>query len=146
MECPSEAFRESILSVGPSLQQEEIIIGPASDWSSVMVPYVPICIRTLDGRIRVTRRIVEIEPHEVCGAMPIQVRTNNTKLGHYSTIRIAHLKQLPANPRFRLFEECESAKPLSRKCPIEKCQRCWGYHSTRNYVKGQRCVKYSSTH
>ena len=70
MECASDALRESILGVGPSLQKEEITIEPASDWTSVMVPHVPTCIRTLDRRIEVTREMMKAECQAVCGVTP----------------------------------------------------------------------------
>ena len=146
IECASDALRETILSVGASLQKEDITIEPASDWTSVMVPHVPVNIRTLDGRIVVTSEMVKTECQSVCGVAPIQARPNDIKLGQYSTSWIVHFKQAPANLKFRLFDESGPAIPFSRKRPIEQCQRCWGYHSTRNCVKGQRCVKCSGTH
>ena len=72
MECASDSLRESILGVGPSLQKKEIKIEPASDWISVMVPHVPICIRTLDGRIENAREMVKAECQIVCGVTPIE--------------------------------------------------------------------------
>ena len=146
MECASDALSESLLGIGPPFQKEKITIEPSSDWTSVMVPHVPICIRKLDGRIEVTREMVKAECQVVCGVIPIQVRPSETKLGSYSASWIVHFKQAPANLRFRLFDESGPAIPFSRKRPIEQCQRCWGYHSTRNCVKGQRCEKFSGTH
>ena len=146
MECASDALRETILRVGPSFQQENITIEPASDWTSVIVPHVPIYIRTMGGRIEVTREMVMAECQANCGVTPIQVRPNYVKMGQYSTSWIVHFKQVPANLKFRLFDESGPAIPFSRKRPIEQCQRCWGYHSIRNCVKGLRCEKCSGTH
>lgn len=146
IECTSDALRETILRVGPSFQKENIIIEPASDWTSVIVPHVPIYIRTMGGRIEVTKDMIMAECQAVCGVTPIQVRPNYVKIGQYSTSWIIHFKQVPANLKFRLFDESGPAIPFSRRRPIEQCQRCWGYHSTRTCVKGLRCEICSGTH
>lgn len=36
--------------------------------------------------------------------------------------------------------------PFFRRRPIGQYKCCWGYHSTRAYVKRQRCEKCSGTH
>lgn len=146
MECASDALRETILRVGPSFNKEDITIEPASDWTSVIVPHVPLYIRTMSGRIEVTRDMVMAECQANCGVTPVQVRPNYVKIGQYSTSWIVHFKQVPANLKFRLFDESGPALPFSRRRPIEQCQRCWGFHSTRNCVKGLRCDKCSGTH
>ena len=146
IECASDALRETILRVGPSFQKEDMAIEPASNWTSVIIPHVPLYIRTMDGRLEVTNEMVKSECQAVCGVTPIQVRPNYVKLGQYSTSWIIHFKQVPANLKFRLFDESGPAMKFSRKRPIEQCQRCWGYHSTRTCVKGQRCEKCSETH
>ena len=146
IECASDALREAILRVGSSFQKENIIIEPASDWTSVIVPHVPIYIRTMGGRIEVTREMIMAECQAVCGVTPIQVRPNYVKTGQYSTSWIIHFKQVPANLKFRLFDESGPSIRFSRRRPIEQCQRCWGYHSTRTCVKGLRCESCSGTH
>ena len=90
--------------------------------------------------------MVKSECQAFCGVTPVQVRPNYVKLGQYSTSWIIQFKQVPANLKFRLFDESGPAIPFSRKRPIEQCQRCWGYQSTRTCVKGQRCQRCSGSH
>ena len=73
MECASDALRESILGVGPSLQKEEITIEPASDWTSAMVTHISTCVRILDRRVEASSEMVKIECQAACGVTPIQV-------------------------------------------------------------------------
>lgn len=146
IECASDALRETILGVSSSFQKDGIKIEPASDWTSVIVPHVPLFIKTLDQRITVTNEMVKTECQSVCGVTPVQVRPNKVKIGQYFTSWIVHFKQVPANLKFRLFDESGPAIPFSRRRPIEQCQRCWGFHSTRSCVKGQRCERCSGAH
>ena len=146
IECASDALRETILRVGPSFHKENMTIEPASDWTSVIVPHVPLYIRTMNERLEVTSEMIKTECQAVCGVTPIQVCLNCVKSGQYSTSWIIHFKQVPANLKFRLFDESGPAMPFSRRRPIEQCQRCWGYHSTRTCVKGLRCEKFSGSH
>ena len=92
IECASDALRETILRMGPSFNKENITIEPASDWTSVIVPHVPLYIRTISGRIEVTRDMVMAECQVNCGVTPVQVRPNNVKIGQYSTSWIVHFK------------------------------------------------------
>lgn len=79
--CASDALGETILKVGPSFRKENIIIEPASDCTSVILPHMPIYIRTMSGRFEVTRDMIMMECQEVCGVTPTQVRLNYVKIG-----------------------------------------------------------------
>ena len=96
--------------------------------------------------ILVTIEMVKKECQAVCGALPIHVRPTETKLGQYSTSWIIHFQQKPANTKFRLFDESGPAIPFSRRRPIEQCQRCWGFHTTRSCTRSQRCGRCGGTH
>ncbi|KAI0991582.1 hypothetical protein K3495_g16605, partial [Podosphaera aphanis] len=54
IECASDALRESILGVAPSFEKDNTTIEAASDWTSVIVPHVPLYIKTMDSRLTVT--------------------------------------------------------------------------------------------
>lgn len=71
--------------MGPFFQRGNIIIEPASDWTSVIVPYLPIYIGTIGGRNEVTKDMIMTECQAVCGVTPILVRPNHVKIVQYST-------------------------------------------------------------
>lgn len=146
IEYTSGALRESMLRVGSSMEMEKVTIKSSSEWMSVIVPHVPLFIRTLDGSIEVTSEMVKMECQAVYGVTSIQVRPNKFKLGQYSTSWIVHFKQVPTNLKFRLFDESGPAMPFSRRRPIEQFQRCWGFHSTRNCTRELRCERCSDKH
>ncbi|KAI0996223.1 hypothetical protein K3495_g11956 [Podosphaera aphanis] len=139
IECASDVPRESILRVASALEKDNLTIEAASNWTSVIVPHVPLFIRTLDCRLAVTKEMVIKEYESACGVTPVQVRPNNVKEGQYTTSWIIHFKQKPANLKFRLFEESGPTMPFVRRRPIEQCQKCWDFHATRSCVKGSRC-------
>lgn len=149
-ECASDALRESILRVASSFQKENAKIEPASEWSSVLVPNVPIHIRSLEGNrivnTLVTDEIVARECTTVAGAAPVQLRPMKIKLGQFTTNWIIHFKQKPTNLQFRLFDLSSPARLFTRQRPIEQCQRCWVFHSTRFCGKAPHCGKCKGTH
>lgn len=146
LECVSDALRDAILSVGTSFEPVNAKIEPAYEWFSVIVPQVPLYIRTLEVRILVTSEMVANECLAVSGAAPEPVRPNKTQLGRYSTSWLVHFKQKPSKLRFRLFDESGPAMPFMRRRPIEQCQRCWGFHSTRFCTKSSCCRRCNGRH
>lgn len=145
-ECVSDALRDSILRTAPSFLEENITLEAASDWTSVIAPNVPLYLKALDSRILVTNDMIKSECLSVCGVEPVQVRPTQVKLGQYSTSWLIHFKQKPVHLKFRLFHESGPAMPFVRRRPIEQCQRCWGFHSTRSCTKSQRCGRCTGTH
>lgn len=81
IKCASDALRETILKVSPSFQKENKTIEPTSNWTSVIVPHVPIYIRAVIGRIEVTRDMIKAECQATYRVTSIKVQPNNDKLG-----------------------------------------------------------------
>ena len=133
------------MRIASSLQEDNIVIEEASKWTSLIVPHVPLYISTHEGNIPVTNKMVKSECQAVCGAIPIQVRPTETKLGQYSTSWIAHFQHKPAILKFRLFDKSGPAIPFSRRRPIEQCQCCWGFHTTRSCTRSQKCGRCGGT-
>ncbi|KHJ32619.1 putative eka-like protein [Erysiphe necator] len=83
IECVSDALRDTILSFGKSLGDTDAIIEAASDWTSELVPNVPLSIRTLDSNVIVTSEMVANECLAVCGMLPIQLRPMKSSIGQF---------------------------------------------------------------
>ncbi|KHJ31413.1 putative eka-like protein [Erysiphe necator] len=146
IECVSDALRDTILTAGKSLGDTDAIIEAASDWTSLLVPNVPLRIRTLDSNVIFTSEMVANECLAVCGMLAIQLRPMKSSTGQIYTSWLIHFKKRPVDIHFRLFDESGPAMAFKRRRPIEQCQKCWGFHSTRFCGKDSHCGKCKGSH
>lgn len=139
IECVSDAIRESILGIGQTFYQNGVVIEAALDWTSYIIPHVPLYSRTLQEKIQITDEMVRKECQAVCGVVPVMTRRLKTKPDQQSLGWLIHFKQKPLRNEFRLFDKSCPAMPFTRQRPIEQCQRRCGFHQTCIYTKAQRC-------
>lgn len=146
IECVSDALRDTILTAGKSLGDANAIIEAASNWTSVLLPSIPLSIRTLDSNVIVTSEMVANECLAVFGMLPIQLRPMKSSTGQFYITWLIHFQKRPLGMHFRLFDESGSAMAFKRCRPIEQCPKCWGFHSTRFCGKDPHCGKCKGFH
>ncbi|KHJ31314.1 putative eka-like protein [Erysiphe necator] len=92
IECVSDALRDTVFTAGKSLGDTDAIIEAASDLTSLLLPNVPLSIRTLDSNVIVTSEMVANECLAVCGMLPIQLRPMKSSTGQFYTSWLIHFK------------------------------------------------------
>ncbi|KAI0996157.1 hypothetical protein K3495_g12023 [Podosphaera aphanis] len=129
--CSTEA-RETILNAGNGLFLSGAKLEEASNWISVIVPTVPLTIRTEQGEIEVSKSMLTDEIERVSSIRPAHVKfygANKAEAPHRTWM--AYFTKAPRTA-FRVFDESGIARRFKKQQSLDFCKRCNGHHPTKN--------------
>lgn len=136
--CNTEG-REALLQAANGLFLSNAKLEAASNLTPILVPTVPNSIRTLQGRLEVTKEMLADEIERVCA-----VRPNFLKMyGHFNQEAphrtwMAFFTKAP-RPGFRVFDESGRSTVFQKQRSLEFCKRCNGHHSSRTCPRAPSC-------
>ncbi|CCU82344.1 putative effector protein [Blumeria hordei DH14] len=137
----NELARKELLDSSTSRSVSGIKLEPASNLVAMQIATVPETIRTLDGPIAVTAKMVADEVTRVTKLVPFLVRPHGTcKPGApYQNWQALFPRESTPRPGFRLFDDSGAAKLFQPRRKIVHCNRCLGFHASRGCSRAPAC-------
>ena len=124
------------------LEPIEARMEECSSWISLMVPAVPISLRTVGGRVEVTENLIKDEVERVTKLRPVKaVPLGKPKENGGPPYRswTCHFDQVAPTKGFRIFDESGRAFEKKSRPQIAQCDRCLDFHPTRGCSRPPAC-------
>ncbi|POS86354.1 hypothetical protein EPUL_001497 [Erysiphe pulchra] len=136
--------RGDFLKAGNSLFLSGAKSETATNWVSVLVPTVPASAHMEQGLEEVTKAILSHEIERVCSVRPAHLKLygGNKPEAHHRTW-LAYFSKVPRGV-FRVFDESGIVRPYKKQQPLEFCNRCNGYHQSKNCSRAPSCANCGS--
>lgn len=132
-------FKDQITNTvgNASVEQQE-------KWVSFLLNPVPKRLTTSDGGVDVTPELVsrEIQLHTGMTMRRVAWTKKSSQSGLAEGVILAYMtpamaKSWPAH--MRLFGQAVSVQPLRERLNVTQCEKCYGFHHTRNCPRAPRC-------
>lgn len=118
-----------------------VAIDLPTKWYNYVVPEVPVAVQTYTGEHIDVAHLIDDEVLAQTGRKPVSIRPSRqgvNPLTATSSWTVSFLEKL--NKPFRLFGVSSYSRLIEKKAPPSMCEKCQGFHSSRNCTRTPRCA------